>query len=141
MEHLPSFSSLWANYPNGDPDAVKSMIGGHVNATWITNTCVIRLCYALNHSGYHVHGDSGLHVVSGKDGLMYGYRVAEFKPYLEHHFGAPRRFGTGAQTGIICFEVHGWSDATGHFDLWDGGQCRHEGYFDKASAVWLWPCA
>jgi hypothetical protein len=35
-------------------------------------------------------------------------------------------------------EVHVWSDATGHFDLWDGQQNRHEGYFDKASVVWLW---
>jgi len=139
MAHLPSFETLWNNYPNGDPDAVKAMIGGHVNATWITNTCVIRMCYALNHTGYHVHPAFGLHTISGKDGLQYGYRVSEFKRYMEANFGPPEAF-TSSQRGIICFDVSVWSDATGHFDLWDGAQCKHEGYFNVASAEHVWPC-
>jgi hypothetical protein len=139
MAQLPSFASLWNNYPNGDPDAVKAMIGGHVNATWITNTCVIRMCYALNHSGYLVHPTGGLHTISGKDGLQYGYRVSEFKRFMEANFGPPEAFNA-SQQGIICFDVSVWSDATGHFDLWDGQQCRHEGYFNVASAEHIWPC-
>ena len=138
MDRLPNFDALWNNYPNGDPDAVKSMIGGHVNGTWVNNTCVIRMCYALNHSGFTVHGDAGLQVLSGKDGYHYGYRVAEFKRYMEHHFGPPQKVGT--QRGIICFDVDGWSDATGHFDLWDGGGCRHEDYSYRASSREIWPC-
>jgi hypothetical protein len=138
MERLPNFDSLWNNYPNGGPDAVKSMIGGHVNATWVVNTCVIRLCYALNYSGFRVHADAGLHVVSGKDGYHYGYRVAEFRRYMEHHFGPPQK--VGAQRGIICFEVSGWDNATGHFDLWDGYGCRHEDYSSIASSRVIWPC-
>lgn len=138
MDRLPSFDALWSNYPNGDPDAVKSMIGGHVNATWVVNTCVIRLCYALNHSGFRVHEDSGMHVVSGKDGYRYGYRVSEFKRYMEHHFGPAQK--VGSQRGVICFDVSVWNDATGHFDLWDGGQCRHEDYSNIASSRSIWPC-
>ena len=139
MDRLPSFNSLWANYPNAEPDAVKAMIGGHVNATWITNTYVIHMCYALNHAGFSIHGDAGLTVISGSDGYRYGFRVSEFKRYMEHHFGPAQPF-TGSQQGIICFDVSVWSDATGHFDLWDGGACRHEGYFNVAKAEHIWPC-
>ena len=39
---------------------------------------------------------------------------------------------------LICFEVDGWSDATGHFDLWNGSECIHSEYFGKASKVHLW---
>ena len=39
---------------------------------------------------------------------------------------------------MICFEVDGWSDATGHFDLWNGSECIHSDYFSKASKVHLW---
>ena len=138
MSHLPNFSTLWNNYPNGAPEEVKALIGGHVNALWITNTCVIRMSRALNYSGFHVHPDAGMHTISGKDGLQYGYRVSEFKRYMEHHFGPPQKFA--GQRGIICFDVSVWSDATGHFDLWDGTQIKHEAYFNVASAESIWPC-
>ena len=138
MDRLPSFDALWNNYPNGGPDEVKATIGGHVNATWIDNTCVIRLCRALNYSGYRVHPDSGLHCVSGKDGYQYGYRVSEFRPWMEHHFGPPTSVGSGR--GIICFALPGHVGYTGHFDLWDGGTCRHGDYSAQAASRVLWPC-
>ncbi len=34
--------------------------------------------------------------------------------------------------GIIMFDVRVWSDATGHFDLWNGESCAHDCYFNKA---------
>lgn len=139
MLRLPSFSSLWANYPHGEAEAVKSLIGGNVNASYITNTCVIRLCYALNRSGVRVSGSHSMVTVQGGDGYRYGLRVREFRDWMENKFGPPQEFGGGGQ-GIIMFDVHGWSDATGHFDLWDGAQCAHQGYFDRASATYLWPC-
>jgi hypothetical protein len=141
MHRLPSFNSLWTNYPNGSPEEVKALIGGHVNATWIVNTCVIRLSYALNKSGFHIpSGAAGLTTVSGKDGLRYAFRVSEFDHFMHNQFGPPIKFGSGgSQTGIIMFKVH-WADASGHFDLWDGAQCRHEGYFAQANGdVYLWP--
>ncbi len=52
---------------------------------------------------------------------------------------APESFA--GQKGIVCFRVKGWSDATGHFDLWDGARPRHAEYFASASAVMLWRVA
>lgn len=139
MAHLPSLATLWTHYPNGEAASVKALIGGRVNADWITNTCVIRLCYALNYSGFKVKSDAGMTTVSGGDGFRYGFRVREFKGYMKNHFGPAEPFAP-SKHGIICFDVAVWSDATGHFDLWDGQQCRHEGYFQLASAVHIWPC-
>lgn len=36
------------------------------------------------------------------------------------------------------FDVRGWSDATGHFDLWDGTKCVGSEYFEEAHAIYLW---
>ena len=51
---LPSFASLWQNYPRDALDAVKRMIGGEVDSPDIKNTCTIRLSRALNYSGHPV---------------------------------------------------------------------------------------
>jgi len=40
--------------------------------------------------------------------------------------------------GIIIFEVHGWSDATDHADLWDGNKCLWKGYGNAANKVLFW---
>jgi hypothetical protein len=138
MDRLPSFDALWNNYPNGGPDEVKKLIGGHVNATWIDNTCVIRMSRALNYSGWRIHADSGLHCISGKDGYLYGYRVSEFRRYMEHHFGPPQ--AVGAARGIICFELPGHVGYTGHFDLWDGYTCKHGDYSAESASRVLWAC-
>ncbi len=140
MLRLPSFQSLWNNYPNGEADEVKSLIGGNINLPWVTNTCVIRICYALNRCGVRVHDGGGMHTARGGDGYRYGYRVSEFKVWMENHFGPPEKF-SGSQKGIIMFDVDVWSDATGHFDLWDGMQARHQAYFNVASSTYIWPCA
>jgi len=47
----PSFDAMRKAYPKGTVAEVKKLIGGKVNATWITNTCVIRVSRALNYSG------------------------------------------------------------------------------------------
>ncbi len=145
MHKLPSFDLLWAKYPNGAPEAVKAMIGGKANAAWITNTCTIRISYAFNKAGSPIPGGfPGLNTVRGADGMHYAYRVAEFHRFMESRFGKPPVVGGRKQVegkkGVICFEVHGWSDASGHFDLWDGAAAAHAEYFDKASKVFLWTC-
>lgn len=146
MAALPSFSSLWTNYPNGSSSAVKQMIGGNVNMGWITNTCVIRMSNAFNKSGTPIpNGHGGLATARGGDGKRYAYRVAEFKKYLESEYKMPDISGSSqgdfsGHAGIIMFDVQGWSDATGHFDLWDGAAIRYSAYWDKASMVHLWLC-
>lgn len=89
--------------------------------------------------------------MSGSDKKWYAFRVTEFVTYMTKEYGAPKLVSVGlagsrqpaqqhfpVRGGIIAFEVAGWSNATGHFDLWDGLKCIHEAYFDKASKVMLW---
>lgn len=149
MASLPSFESLWSNYPNDhDPEAVKRMIGGRVNLPWITNTCTIRMSYALNRSGSPIPKRHPLlSTVAGGDGYWYAFRVRELRRYLEHDFKAPDVTGTAkskddfhGREGIIMFDVEGWSDATGHFDVWNGSATKHAQYWELAKAVYLWIC-
>lgn len=152
MAHiLPVFTKLWDNYPNShDTAAVKKEIGGNVDAAWITNTCTIRLSRALNYAGSKVPAAfPGLNVVRGADKLFYAFRVKEMNKYMTAHFGASTHTSLGGadgrtavagKRGIIMFDVQGWNDATGHFDLWNGVGPRYSEYFDKAREVKLWVC-
>lgn len=38
------------------------------------------------------------------------------------------------------FDVTSWSDATGHFDMWDGNNVRYSAYFGESRSVLLWTC-
>lgn len=139
---IPAFSGLLAHYPHGDASSVKRRIGGNVNLGWVKNTCVIRLSYAFNKAGAPIPRNvPGLSTIRGGDNKRYAYRVAEFRRFLESRVRpADIRGDVSGEKGVILFEVSGWSDATGHFDLWDGKQCAHQGYFDRASDVLLWRC-
>jgi len=143
---LPSLTSMWAVYPTGTSASVKSKIGGGAGMGWVTNTCVIRISYCFNKCGEPIpNGQPGLSTTYGADGKRYAFRVTEFKTYLENRYKPADVSGGGrdavsGQQGIIMFDVEGWSDATGHFDLWNGSECRGAEYFDKASAVYLWTC-
>lgn len=153
-ESLRNFDAMWANYPvpGGPADEAKRMIGGAVDAAWITNTCVVRVSRSFNYSGNLVPAtSSALLSVQGADRRHYALRVAEFEAYLRRRYGPPTLTHTYSpalggpvpdtfvgKKGVICFEVSQWSDATGHFDLWDGAACRHHGYFELADAVHLW---
>ena len=151
---LSNFSKMWSvyPYPKGSSNRVKTLVGGKVDADWIKNTCTIRISRCFNYSGFPVPTNfDDLSTVSGADGLRYAYRVRELTRYLKAVYGRPQftfRYedpadGTippdfrGVQ-GVICFKVKGWTDATGHYDLWDGRECIHTPYFHKASAVYLW---
>lgn len=151
MTKLTNFRQMWAEFPRGTTDEVKARIGGAVDAAWITNTCVIRVSRSLNYAGFPLPVRyPGFTTLKGGDGKRYGIRVLEFKSYLRRQYGPPQLThaydGDGGEVpdaiigkqGIICFDVTGWSDATGHFDLWDGERCAHHGYFERARKVHLW---
>ncbi len=150
---LRNFEGMWNTYPHpgGSAEAVKRTIGGNVDADWITNTCVIRVSRSFNYSNHRIpRTRAGLTTVSGADGLRYAFRVREFRRYLSDVYGPPdlhhvypRRGGPvpadfRGKQGVIGFLVEGWSDATGHFDLWKNDRCIHTAYFDRASEVLLW---
>ena len=151
MKTLPSFAAMKRAYPNQtNPVDVFKLIGGRVESNNFPNSCVIRVSRALNYSGQPIHRNHGVLTSSGADGLWYAMRVAEFDRYMRFTYGEPVVDVGGAATGptartsftgkrgIIEFKVAGWTNATGHFDLWDGLRCVHEDYFDKASRVSLW---
>ena len=153
MSQLKQFEQMWNAYPNPREGggAAKSTIGGNADASWITNTCVLRVCRSFNYTNHDIPTDfAGLVTVSGGDGLRYAFRVSEFRRYLEEVYGPPtlshQYSNSGGDVpesfknrqGVICFVVTQWSDATGHMDLWNGNECVHSAYFNKASEVYLW---
>jgi hypothetical protein len=158
---FPDFLKLWNAYPNGEADEVKKLIGGAVNADWITNTCTIRLSRAFNYAGtdwripygYKYANQAAnpkvLNTVKGADGLRYAFRVAEFLKYLKEKFGKPQirvfkqrgedmPHDFAGRRGIVVFNDCGWSDATGHVDLWNKDQIAHHAYWQEAKEVYLW---
>lgn len=145
---LPAFSLLQQHFPAIKAPAVKALIGGNVDADYITNCCTIRMSRALNESGAPIpKGFPGLTTVSGADGKRYALRVKEFRAYLRATYGPPALSARGGGVadgfvgvpGIIVFDVRGWSDASGHVDLWNGSACAYEGYWAQAFEVLLWP--
>lgn len=157
------FFSAYPDYVNHDSDDVKSTIGGAVNADWITNTCAVRMSRGLNYSNLAVPANfSGLHTVKGGDGKHYAFRVRELRLWLptDTALGKPdvdvkKKQGDDFDKttlkdmkGIIAFDIH-FSDATGHFDRWDGTQFSHESgqstdfgnagrYWALATRITLW---
>ncbi|WP_158823300.1 type VI secretion system amidase effector protein Tae4 [Granulicella sp. S156] len=143
---LPNFDILRRNYPTGEnPDAVRMAIGGAVaRMPPLSNTCVIRMSRALNYAGplYEIPqngGASPLLTYKGGDGKNYALRVAQFLHYLAQSYGRPdisKRYQRGekesitpflGKRGIIAWHISGWSDASGHFTLWDGTQGLYTG--------------
>lgn len=157
-----NFERLQAVYPHGDDvAAILDLIGHKKDAGWITNTCTIRMSYSLNNTGAKLDPE----IVAGLDRSkiirdastpskkndLYIITVEEFAKYMLRKYGRPQIVHSASkgenlqqatladkQRGIILFAVKGWSDATGHFDLWDGANAAHGAYFDKATDVYIW---
>lgn len=141
--------TLYAKIGNGLPKMLKE------NQAW-ENSCAFRMSKGLNYSGfklpynnskYRAKGSTGgVHI--GDDKLNYWYRVKELGKYLEEHLGSPEfdetlkkaKIGETKEElsiekwdklknlkGIIMFKVSGWSDASGHFTLWDGSHLIYPG--------------
>lgn len=158
MPKIPDLEKLWSHYPKGESVAVKAELGGAIDASWITNTCAIRMSHALNEEGTLVVPASfafkggyppKLNTIKGGNGKRYAYRVAELMRFLQDKLGKPTldvakerdaempKVFEG-RSGIIIFNDCGWSDATGHVDLWNGIECVNHAYWHEAKRVLLW---
>jgi hypothetical protein len=161
--HLPPMASLVTAYPHdGGPDVVKKLIGGHVNADWILDTCAIRMSRALNYSNFPIPGPghSPMKVVSGADGKWYALNHAQLRDWIHQMVGPPQihqkkpnvdQGPLKALTGLIALDIR-YSPrpgetlaATGHIDLWGGqfiGEYSQAGTedddFAMATDVQLW---
>jgi len=144
---LPNFDELKKYYLTGSKEDVKTTIGGGVNADYIDNTCVVRVSRSLIYANHPIDKMPGLLTVPGADKKRYALRVKEFRKYMEKTYGKPsvieKKGANGliavakfnGKRGIIGFEVKGWSDATGHFSLWDGTKVLYDGGHDYFSGL------
>ena len=123
---------------------VGKKIGGKVglnikNGTF-QNACAIRMSYAFNKSGKLISKNDGA-VSSGEDKKWYLYRVKDFINFLKANYTDSEKVTDisklQGKKGVIVFEDCGWSDATGHVDLYDGNQVEGSDYSDKAKSITL----
>jgi hypothetical protein len=68
--------------------------------------------------------------------------------HLSSHYSSPEVLSPSLykdslkdRKGIIVFEVSGWSDATGHADLWDGKNCLWQDYGGHSDNILFWEAA
>lgn len=148
---MASYSTLSQNFAKvKDLDVLPlgDFIGGkvkqNIDAGTFTNGCAIRMSYAFNYSGIAVSSSDGA-VSSGADGKWYLYRVADMINFVKKHIGGTPLKGTKAsdfagKKGVIIFSGCGWSDATGHVDLFDGSKVESKkgDYFGTCSTVELY---
>ena len=159
MRKLPAWNELHKNYPNKDAKDVFTEIGGKVKLNYdigvFNNACATRISKALNFSlGNHEipffktkdsDGNDIVQVSSGGKKLWYIYRVKALVDYLTNNYGTPKIVSPGkykqmlhGKKGIIVFEIKGWSDATGHADLWNGNKVVRDDYEAKSHNILFW---
>jgi len=159
MKKLPKWDELLKNYPNKDAKTVFADIGGKVKLNYdigvFKNACATRVSKALNFSlgEYDIpyfktknsDGNDVVQVSSGGKKYWYIYRVQALIEYLTKYYGSPKIVSPGkykqtlkGRKGIIIFEIKGWSDATGHADLWDGSKVVRDDYGSKAHKILFW---
>lgn len=159
MEKLPSSSVLKGNYPALSAPLAFKQKGGKVELNYdigvFENACTTLDSKVLNESGglhkipfFKALGSNGkleAQVSSGKNKNWYIFRVKILIKHLSESYGSPETFTPSeytqkikGQKGIIIYEVNGWSNATGHADLWNGSSCVYQGYGDVSHKVYFW---
>lgn len=140
-----NLSKYFAEVKDLDVPAVGKKIGGkvelNINNGTFQNACAIRMSYAFNYSRKEIKKTDGA-VSSGKDKKWYLYRVKDFKNFLNSNY-SNKETSTNissfkGKTGVIVFEDCGWSDATGHVDLYDGNEVEGKDYSNVAKSMTLY---
>lgn len=138
-------SHAFSEVKNLNVKDVGTKIGGkveqNINAGIFQNACAIRLSYAINQAGGTISRSDG-EVSSGADGKWYLYRVADMEKYIKR-ISSRKLTGTklsdfSLQQGVIIFKNCGWSDATGHIDLFDGTKVESHDYSSQCGNIELY---
>jgi RHS repeat-associated protein len=153
------FQRLWHNYPTASTypttprqgqtgiwDHVGGRVGQNGNSGVFQNSCSIRMCQALNASGFNIPYVAGRTSSDAMHNWNF-YRLTDLQPFLIQTFGKPKpypatnwRGQVAGQTGIIFFDYPGagWS---GHVELWNGSELRNpeEDYSGESKGVLFWP--
>lgn len=152
-EELPSFAELLKNYITYDKGTMEfgGIVGGkikqNIDSKFFENTCALRVSHALNMSGHSIPLIKG-QTSSSKSRKWYIFRVSILDAYMNNTFGPAdiidtRKSSFSGHQGVIMFKISRWSNATGHFTLWDGknrigGNYQTDFYFNNSSKVKLW---
>ena len=156
---LPKWKTLKLHYPALDAGTVFKNIGGKVELNYdigvFSNACATRVSKALNGSGgVHIiphfkevspNGKMESQVSSGKNKQWYIFRLKMLVKHLKSRYGEPEEYKPTEykdklkdRKGIIVYEVTGWTDATGHADLWNGKNALWQEYSGVANKVLFW---
>jgi hypothetical protein len=148
----PNFTLMWQNFPDHARyptlTVLFTSIGGqlarNINVPGFGpsgNTCAVRMSRALNYGTMPISSKQvaalKLATLKGGDGMLYLFRVRELNTYLRATLGVtPQTVSTNFGSafaglrGIVSFTIEGWSDASGHFALWDGTQFKEPAFDD-----------
>lgn len=152
----PTFAQLKKNYPIEPREVLFRTLGGKFPdlikdpEKKYRNTCAIRMSVALKRSGVNI--PVAYRELQQNDGSPIVIKVLTLQTLIASLYGEPwgmsKKPGTPLKaadipkrTGIIAYHV-GWSDATGHFDLWTGTDFIGSGNMgDVADGfdIALWP--
>jgi len=136
---LPSLSTAKKCFIQGNLASVKKQLGGGADASYITNSCAMKMSQLMNcnaettgKSQCAIKKQSGLVTVPDKSGQRLALRVKELLPVLKQRLGTPtmdvRASSRGVdfaqfkgKAGIVVFDTTGaWKDATGHMSVLTG---------------------
>ena len=127
---LPNFLNLKSNYPTHSASKLAEELGGDwpelIKKKEWRNTCAVRLSVAFNKSGLSVANFKEANDGSGGPLIVRVKTMGKFvkEHYGEWSWGMSKPVGSDIVDeipkwrGIIAYHAD-WSDATGHFDLWD----------------------
>jgi hypothetical protein len=134
------YDDLAGNYPKQSKEDLYNQLGGEwptlIDNPNYQNTCAIRLSVAFHAAGYKIDnkyreaiaGDGRNIIIKVK--TMWDYVTATIGPF---YWGMSKNPGTPVdippRKGIIVYHA-AFADATGHFDLWDGGDFVGSGDLD-----------
>jgi RHS repeat-associated protein len=138
-----AFERIWNAYPShkvydsnvrgGRPgtsgQSIQSLTG-----VAVTDTCALRMSYALNKAGFTISPGDGSSVMKGKDGRYYLVRATDVAAFITKTFGSqPRLYGhadvasfirlNASTGGIVHFSIKfsGPTTAAGHLGLFKDG--------------------
>jgi Type VI secretion system (T6SS), amidase effector protein 4 len=148
----PKFGAVWDGFPTHSQyqtmgDLYRHLGGGAEMAIKWTgfgesgNTCASRVSVALNRSNNAIDPSiaNALEITTLKcaDGSHIIFRVKELRKYMLFAYGRPDIDTSPpfldqyqGKKGIIAFTVSGWTDATGHFAMYDGNSFKESDHDD-----------
>jgi hypothetical protein len=122
--------NIYENYPKGDEDdpnyvsrdELFKKIGGPLQEWYekdpsnLSNTCALRLSYALNKSGYLI--PKGKSTYQGADGLNYYILASNMKIHLGNILGAGKSLGRkGVLKNALYYQTGFSQGISGHVDV------------------------